>query len=68
MFATVAQDPYGMAEKGIEAAVRAVKNQRVRRNVNTGNPLVTQRNAQAYFDSTGWTRSSAVRGRGRGPR
>jgi ribose transport system substrate-binding protein len=50
MFATVAQDPYGMAEQGIEAAVRAVKNQRVRRNVNTGNPLVTQRNAQEYFD------------------
>jgi hypothetical protein len=39
-----------MAEKGVEAALRAVKNQRVRRNVNTGNPVVTQRNAQEYFD------------------
>jgi ribose transport system substrate-binding protein len=50
MYATVAQDPYGMAQIGIEEAVRAVKHQRVKRNVNTGNPLVTQRNAQAYFD------------------
>jgi ribose transport system substrate-binding protein len=50
MYATIAQDPYGMAQIGIESAVRAVEHERVRRTVNTGNPLVTQRNAQAYFD------------------
>lgn len=49
MYATVAQDPYGMAKIGIEEAVRAAKHQRVRRSVNTGNPLVTQKNAQAYL-------------------
>jgi ribose transport system substrate-binding protein len=49
MYATVAQDPYGMAQIGIEEAVRAVKHERVKRNVNTGNPLVTQRNAKAYL-------------------
>jgi ribose transport system substrate-binding protein len=49
MYATVAQDPYGMAQIGIEEAVRAVKHERVRRSVNTGNPLVTQQNAQAYL-------------------
>ncbi len=49
MYATVAQDPYGMAQIGVEEAVRAVKHERVRRNVNTGNPLVTQQNAKAYL-------------------
>jgi ribose transport system substrate-binding protein len=49
MYATVAQDPYGMAQVGVEEAVRAVKRERVRRNVNTGNPLVTQQNAPAYL-------------------
>jgi ribose transport system substrate-binding protein len=49
MYATVAQDPYGMAKIGVEEAVRAAKHERVRRSVNTGNPLVTQKNAQAYL-------------------
>ncbi len=49
MYATVAQDPYGMAQIGIEEAARAVKHEKVKRNVNTGNPLVTQRNAKAYL-------------------
>ena len=47
VYATVAQDPYGMAQIGVEEAVRAVKHERVKRNVNTGNPLVTQQNAKA---------------------
>jgi len=49
MYATVAQDPYGMAQIGIEEAARAVKHEKVKRNVNTGNPLVTQQNAKAYL-------------------
>jgi ribose transport system substrate-binding protein len=49
MYATIAQDPYGMAKIGIEEAVRAAKGQKVDKNVNTGNPLITQRNAAAYF-------------------
>jgi ribose transport system substrate-binding protein len=49
MYATVAQDPVGRAQIGVEEAVRAVKHERVKRSVNTGNPLVTQRNAKAYL-------------------
>jgi ribose transport system substrate-binding protein len=49
MYATVAQDPYGMAQIGVEEAVRAVKHQSVRKAVNTGNPLVTQANAAPYL-------------------
>jgi ribose transport system substrate-binding protein len=49
MYATVAQDPYGMAKIGVEEAVRAAKHERVRKSVNTGNPLVTQKNAEAYL-------------------
>jgi ribose transport system substrate-binding protein len=49
MYATVAQDPYGMAQIGIEEAVRAVRHERVKGSVNTGNPLVTQQNASAYL-------------------
>jgi len=49
MFATVAQDPYGMAEIAVEEAVAKVKGHSVPQNVNTGDPLVTQQNAQAYL-------------------
>jgi ribose transport system substrate-binding protein len=49
MFATIAQDPYGMAQQGVAQAVRAIKHERVRKTINTGNPLITQKNAQAYF-------------------
>jgi ribose transport system substrate-binding protein len=49
MFATIAQDPYDMAKIGIQEAVAKVKGRSVRRTVDTGNPLITQKNAQAYF-------------------
>lgn len=49
MFATVAQDPYGMARIAVQEAVDKVKGQHVPLNVNTGDPLVTQRNAAAYL-------------------
>jgi ribose transport system substrate-binding protein len=49
MFATVAQDPYGMAKLGIQEAVAKLKGKHVPKSVNTGNPLVTQKNAKAYF-------------------
>ena len=49
MFATIAQDPYGMAKTAVQEAVAKVKGRSVRRTVNTGNPLVTRKNAKAYF-------------------
>jgi len=49
MFATIAQDPYGMARIAVKEAVAKVKGQSVRKRVNTGNPLITQKNAKAYF-------------------
>jgi hypothetical protein len=39
-----------MAKIGVQEAVAKVRGKKVRKNVNTGNPLVTQKNAQAYFD------------------
>jgi hypothetical protein len=38
-----------MAQQGVEQAVRAIKHERVRKTINTGNPLITQKNAPAYF-------------------
>ena len=49
MFATVAQDPYGMARIAVQEAVAKVKGHSVPKNVNTGDPLVTQQNAKAYL-------------------
>ena len=49
MYATIAQDPYGMAKKAVQEAVAKVKGRSVRKNVNTGNPLITRKNAKAYF-------------------
>jgi ribose transport system substrate-binding protein len=49
MFATVAQDPYGMARIAVEEAVATIKRHKVPKNVNTGDPLVTQQNAKAYL-------------------
>lgn len=49
MFATIAQDPYGMARIAVEEAVARADGRRVPRNVNTGDPLVTQQNAKQYF-------------------
>jgi ribose transport system substrate-binding protein len=49
MFATIAQDPYGMAKIAVQEAVAKSEGKRVKKNVNTGDPLVTQQNAKAYF-------------------
>jgi ribose transport system substrate-binding protein len=49
MFATIAQDPYGMAKIAVQEAAAKVKGKRVPKSVNTGNPLITRKNAQAYF-------------------
>jgi ribose transport system substrate-binding protein len=49
MYATIAQDPYGMAKTAIQEAVAKVKGRSVRKNVNTGNPLIDRHNAKAYF-------------------
>jgi ribose transport system substrate-binding protein len=49
MFATIAQDPFGMAKIAVQEAVAKAQGKQVRRNVNTGNPLIDKHNAQAYF-------------------
>lgn len=49
MFATIAQDPFGMAQIAVQEAVAKVRGRPVRKSVNTGNPLITQKNAKAYF-------------------
>jgi ribose transport system substrate-binding protein len=49
MFATVAQDPYGMARIAVEEAVAKVKGNKVPLNVSTGDPLVTRQNATTYL-------------------
>jgi ribose transport system substrate-binding protein len=49
MFATIAQDPYGMAKIAVQEAVAKSEGKTVRKSVNTGDPLVTQQNAKAYF-------------------
>lgn len=49
MFATIAQDPYGMAKIAVQEAVAKSKGEKVPKSVNTGDPLVTQQNAKAYF-------------------
>ena len=49
MFATIAQDPYGMAKIAVEEAVASAQGRTVPKNVNTGDPLITQQNAGAYL-------------------
>jgi ribose transport system substrate-binding protein len=49
MFATIAQDPYGMAKIAVQEAVAKSQGKTVRKTVDTGDPLVTQQNAKAYF-------------------
>jgi ribose transport system substrate-binding protein len=49
MFATIAQYPYGMAKIAVKEAVAKAQGKQVRKNVNTGNPLITRKNAKAYF-------------------
>jgi ABC-type sugar transport system substrate-binding protein len=53
MFATVAQDPYGMARIAVQEAVAKVHGHAVPKMVNTGDPLVTQKNAEAYLKVAG---------------
>lgn len=50
MFATIAQAPYDMAQIAVQEAVAALQHRPVKRNVNTGAQLITQQNAQAYFN------------------
>ncbi len=49
MQATIAQDPYGMAETAMKEAVARQQGKRVRHHVNTGAKLITPKNAPAYF-------------------
>ena len=49
MQATIAQDPYGMAEKGVEEALAKLKGRPVQRTVNTGARLITPDNARTYY-------------------
>lgn len=50
MFATIAQAPYDMGRIAVEEAAAAIQHRRVNPNVNTGAQLITQQNAQAYFN------------------
>jgi ribose transport system substrate-binding protein len=50
MQATIAQDPYGMAEKGVEEAVAKLHGKHVKADVNTGARLITPKNAKKYFN------------------
>jgi ribose transport system substrate-binding protein len=50
MYATIAQDPYGMAKVGVESALRKLDGKDVKRTVDTGAKLITQENARDYFE------------------
>jgi ribose transport system substrate-binding protein len=50
MYATIAQDPYGMAKVGVEEAVARLKDKHVRKTVDTGAKLITPQNAKDYFE------------------
>jgi ribose transport system substrate-binding protein len=50
MYATVAQAPYDMGRIAVEEAAAAIHHRKVKRDVNTGAQLITQQNAQAYFN------------------
>src|SRR4051794_4352119 len=50
MYATIAQDPYGMAKVGVEEAVAKLKHEDVRKTINTGAKLITPQNAKDYFE------------------
>ncbi len=47
--ATVAQDPYGMGYKAVEAAVKAAKGEQVDSFIDTGSTVVTKDNAEEYL-------------------
>ena len=50
MYATIAQDPYGMAKVGVEEALKKLKGEKVDKSVNTGAKLITPENAEDYFE------------------
>lgn len=47
--ATVAQDPYGMGYKSVEAAVKAAKGETVEKFIDTGSTVITSENAKDYL-------------------
>jgi ribose transport system substrate-binding protein len=53
MYATIAQDPYGMAKVGVESALAKLRHKDVRREVDTGAKLITPGNAKDYFKDRG---------------
>lgn len=46
---TVAQDPYGMGYKSVEAAVAAIKGETVEEFIDTGSRIITSENAEDYL-------------------
>ncbi len=50
MYATIAQDPYGMAKVGVEEALKELDGKKVDKVVNTGAKLITPENARGYFE------------------
>ena len=50
MYATIAQDPYGMAKVGVEEALKELDGKKVDKAVNTGAKLITPENARDYFE------------------
>lgn len=46
---TVAQDPYGMGYKAVEAAVKAAKGETVEKFIDTGSTVITKDNAKEYL-------------------
>lgn len=47
--ATVAQDPFGMGYQSVEAAVKAVKGEKVESFIDTGSTVITKDNAEDYL-------------------
>lgn len=47
--ATVAQDPFNMGYKAVEAAVKAVKGEKVESFIDTGSTVITKENAEDYL-------------------
>lgn len=46
---TVAQDPYGMGYKAVEAAVKAAKGEKLEEFIDTGSTVITKDNAEEYL-------------------
>lgn len=47
--ATVAQDPFGMGYKSVEAAVKTAKGEKVENYIDTGSTVITSENAKEYL-------------------